>query len=192
LVKELKISSPLEFDTFTSAVIDEKAYDRINSYIEYGRNSSNLKLLIGSPSSKSQGYYVKPTIFQTSDPHDRIMHEEIFGPVLSVYVYKDNKYDQVLDLVDKTTPYALTGSIFCQDEKILKQTMLRLRQSQGNLYLNDKSTGAVVNQQPFGGSRLSGTNDKPGGPYNCLKWSNPLTVKQYNLPISSYKHTSML
>ena len=104
-MKELKISSPLEFDTFTSAVIDEKAYDRINSYIEYGRNSSKLKLLVGSPSSKKEGYYVKPTIFQTSDPHDRIMHEEIFGPVLSVHVYKDNKYDEVLDLVDKTRNY---------------------------------------------------------------------------------------
>ena len=122
------------------------------------------------------------------------MREEIFGPVLTAYVYKDNQYEKVLELIDSSTQFALTGAIFAQDENVLGHTMKRLRQSCGNMYINDKSTGAVVNQQPFGGARLSGTNDKPGGPHNLLKWTSPLSVKRYLLPQaeSSIKHSSML
>lgn len=120
------------------------------------------------------------------------MREEIFGPVLTAFVYNDSDFERVYDLVDKTTPYALTGAIFAQDESVLERAQLRLRQSCGNMYISDKSTGAVVNQQPFGGARLSGTNDKPGGPHNLLKWTSPLSLKRYNLPNTSVKHPSML
>jgi 1-pyrroline-5-carboxylate dehydrogenase len=143
LISELKIGTPLEFDTFTSAVIDEKSFDRIVNYIEYGKK--NMQLLFGGSYDKSKGYYVHPTVFQSNNPNEKLFKEEIFGPVLSVYVYKNADYEKVLNLVDSTTPYALTGSIFAQDENVLKSTMKRLRQSCGNLYINDKSTGAGKN-----------------------------------------------
>ncbi|CAF0707025.1 unnamed protein product [Brachionus calyciflorus] len=190
LIKELQIDTPLKFETFTSAVIDERSFDKIANYIEYGRDSA--KLVFGGFYNKTNGYYVYPTMFETKDPKDKLMREEIFGPVLTVYKYKDNEYDQIINLVDTTTPYALTGSIFAKDENILKMTKTRLRQACGNLYINDKSTGAVVNQQPFGGARLSGTNDKPGGPGYLLKWASPLSVKEFLLPQSTVKHASML
>ncbi len=148
-IKELKIGSPVDFQTFSSAVIDSKAFDRISSNIDYGKK--NLKLLTGSKVDKTVGYFVHPTLFQTLDPHDRLMREEIFGPVLTAYVYKDKDYNNVLDLIDQTTSYALTGAIFVQDEHVLEETTRKLKHSQGNFYINDKSTGAVVNQQPFGG-----------------------------------------
>lgn len=140
LLKDLQIDSPLNFQTFTSAVIDERSFDKISNYIEYGKN--NNKLITGGYYNKSTGYYVYPTIFETKDPKDRLMREEIFGPVLTVFKYKESEFDQVVDLVDTTTPYALTGSIFAQDEQVMKSTKLRLRQACGNLYLNDKSTGS--------------------------------------------------
>ncbi len=142
MLKDLKISSPLEFDTFTSAVIDEPSFNRIHNYINYGKNNSNIHLLAGGNVDKSKGYYVQPTLFETKDPNDKLLREEIFGPVLTVYVYKNSEYNKVVDLVDSTTPYALTGSIFASDKDVLKTTKLRLRQACGNLYINDKSTGA--------------------------------------------------
>lgn len=193
LISELKIDSPLDFETFTSAVIDERSFDKIKSYIDYGNNrDSDSKLLIGGKCDKSKGYFIDPTIFETSNPANKLMREEIFGPILTVYVYKNNEYDKVLKLIDQTTPYALTGAIFCQDNEVLNQSKAALRQACGNMYVNDKSTGAVVNQQPFGGARLSGTNDKPGGPYYLLKWTSPLSVKEFNLPQTTVKHVSML
>lgn len=131
-------------------------------------------------------------MFETTDPKDKLMREEIFGPVLTAFVYNDADFDKCYELVDKTTPYALTGSIFAQDEAVIEQAALRLRQSCGNMYINDKSTGAVVNQQPFGGARLSGTNDKPGGQHYLLKWASPLSVKRFYLPSTSVIHSSML
>jgi 1-pyrroline-5-carboxylate dehydrogenase len=142
LMSELKIDSPLNFSTFTSAVIDEKAFDRIVSYINYGIHNQKTKLVYGGENDKSRGYYVNPTLFECKDPNDKLLREEIFGPVLAVYVYKNADYAKCLDLIDSTTPYALTGSIFAQDEQVLESTRLRLRQSCGNLYINDKSTGA--------------------------------------------------
>lgn len=143
---QLKIASPLEFDTFTSAVIDERSFDRIAAYIDYGKannnNKKSTKLIFGGTYDKSKGFYVQPTLFETSDPHDKLMKEEIFGPILTVYVYKANEYAKVVDLVDTTTPFALTGSIFCQDKTVLEETKQKLRNSCGNLYINDKSTGA--------------------------------------------------
>jgi 1-pyrroline-5-carboxylate dehydrogenase len=142
LMKDLKISSPLEFDTFTSAVIDEPSFNRISSYINYGKNSSNVNLLAGGNVDNSKGYYVQPTLFEVKDSSDKLLREEIFGPVLTIYVYKNSDYNKVIDLVDSTTPYALTGSIFATDKDVLNSTKLRLRQACGNLYINDKSTGA--------------------------------------------------
>lgn len=140
LLKDLRIDSPLLAETFASAVIDEKSFDRISNYVEYGKN--NLKLVHGGTYNKTKGYFVTPTIFETKDPKDKLMREEIFGPVLTVYVYKEADYDKVVELVDTTTPYALTGSIFAKDENVLKSTRTRLRQACGNMYINDKSTGA--------------------------------------------------
>lgn len=131
-------------------------------------------------------------MFETTDPADKLMREEIFGPVVTAFVYPDADFERCLDLVDRTTPYALTGAIFAQDESVIERAAARLRQACGNMYINDKSTGAVVNQQPFGGARLSGTNDKPGGPHNLLRWTSPLSVKRYALPHTSVMHASML
>jgi 1-pyrroline-5-carboxylate dehydrogenase len=143
LISELKIDAATNFEAFTSAVIDEKAFDRIANYIEYGKkHSSTTRLIFGGSHDKSKGYFVKPTLFETSDPADRLMKEEIFGPVLTAFVYNDADYEKVIDLIDRTTPYALTGAIFAQDSNVLDATKIRLRHACGNMYINDKSTGA--------------------------------------------------
>lgn len=188
---QLRIDTPLKFDTFTSAVIDRASFNRIKSYIDYARSSSTTKILVGGTYDDSIGYYIQPTLIETTDPKDKLMREEIFGPVVTVYVYEDNKFDEVVDLVNQTSNYALTGSIFCQDKQILQQTYERLINAAGNLYLNDKSTGSVVNQQPFGGARLSGTNDKAGGPHYIFRFSSPLAVKNMKESLKTFKHISM-
>jgi len=152
----MKIGSVTEFDTFTSAVIDQKAYNRIASYIEHAKKSADLEILAGGQHSDKIGFFVHPTLVQTTNPHDRIMTEEIFGPVLTAYVYPDDQIDQTLELVDSSTTYALTGAVFAEDRQFLTDAADRLKMAAGNFYINDKSTGAVVGQQPFGGSRLSG------------------------------------
>lgn len=192
MMSELIVDSPLRSDAFTSAVIDEISFDKISQYIEYGKKSPNMELLSGGYCNKEKGYFVQPTLFVTSDPKEKLMREEIFGPVLTAYVYKDSEYDQVMHLIDTTTPFALTGSIFCTDDRVLKKTMKFLKQTTGNLYINDKSTGAVVNQQPFGGARLSGTNDKPGGAYYLTKWTSPQSQKVFTGVHSSFKNNAML
>jgi 1-pyrroline-5-carboxylate dehydrogenase len=191
MTNELKIGSPLQHDTFMSAVIDRPSFDNIRNYIEYARSSPTTKILVGGQCNDSVGFYVEPTLIETTDPNDKLMREEIFGPVLTVYVYEDNKYDETLELIDQTSSYALTGSIFCKDEEVLKKSRERLMQAMGNLYINDKSTGAVVNQQPFGGARLSGTNDKAGGPHYIFRFSSPLSVKDMKVPLKTFKHISM-
>lgn len=192
IMSELIVDSPMKFDAFTSAVIDETSFDKIQSYIEYGKQSPNMTLLAGGFCSKEKGYFVQPTLFQTTDPKEKLMREEIFGPVLTAYVYKDAEYEQVIELIESTTPFALTGGIFCEDEKVLDKSRKLLKQACGNFYINDKSTGAVVNQQPFGGGRLSGTNDKPGGLFYLSKWVSPQSVKRFNGKHSTFKHPSML
>ena len=152
----MKIGSVTEFDTFTSAVIDQKAYNRIVSYIKHANKSPDLEILAGGQYSDKIGFFVHPTLVQTTNPHDRIMIEEIFGPVLTAYVYPDDQLDQTLELVDSSTSYALTGAVFAEDRQFLNDAADRLKMAAGNFYINDKSTGAVVGQQPFGGSRLSG------------------------------------
>ena len=152
----MKIGPVTEFDTFTSAVIDAKAYKRISSYIKHAETSDSLDIIAGGKCDNSIGFFVHPTLIETRNPRDRIMTEEIFGPVLTAYVYDDKKLDDVYSLIDSSTPFALTGAIFGEDSEFLKQAADRLKMSAGNFYINDKSTGAVVGQQPFGGSRLSG------------------------------------
>jgi 1-pyrroline-5-carboxylate dehydrogenase len=191
MTNQLRIDTPLNFDTFTSAVIDQASFNLIKSYIDYARSSSSTKILVGGEYDDSTGFYIQPTLIETTDPKNKLMSEEIFGPVLTVYVYDDGKFNETVDLVNQTSNYALTGSIFCQDKKILEETRKRLINATGNLYLNDKSTGAVVNQQPFGGARLSGTNDKAGGPHYIFRFSSPLTVKNMKEPLKTFKHISM-
>ncbi|CAG7731933.1 unnamed protein product, partial [Allacma fusca] len=153
-MKQLKIGDPTDFSVFTSAVIDEKAYDRIAGYI--GHAKSNLKIVHGGTHSKKEGWFINPTLVETTDPADKIMREEIFGPVVSAFVYPDAEIDNVLKLVDETTPFALTGAVFAEDEAFLKKATETLKYASGNYYINDRSTGAVVGQQPFGGGRHSG------------------------------------
>ncbi|XP_042238116.1 delta-1-pyrroline-5-carboxylate dehydrogenase, mitochondrial-like [Homarus americanus] len=189
--KELKVGDVREFDSFMSAVIDAKAFQRISSYIEHAKSSPNLSIITGGKCDDSYGYFIEPTIVQTKDPLDRIMTEEIFGPVLSVYVYPDNQVDDMVKLANTSTPYALTGAIFGQDQSWLEKAADELKDSAGNFYINDKSTGSVVAQQPFGGARMSGTNDKAGGLQYALKWTSPQAIKQTMVPLTDVKYPYM-
>lgn len=189
--KTLKLGSPLESDTFLSAVIDAKAFVRISSYIQHAKNSPDVEVIAGGVCDNKVGYYVQPTIVRVKDPKDKLMREEIFGPVLTVYVYEDKDMNQVLDLVSTSTNYALTGAIFAQDQEFLKTATERLKYAAGNFYVNDKSTGSVVGQQPFGGSRMSGTNDKAGGPHYLLRWASPQNVKETFVPQTDVTYPCM-
>ena len=166
-------------DTYLSAVIDSAAFKRISTYIQYAQTigDNEVKVLCGGKTNDSVGYFVEPTILEVHNPRNLLMTEEIFGPVLSVYVYQEAELSKTMDLIDEN-PFALTGAIFAQDEAFIERAKRKLRMSAGNFYINDKSTGAVVGQQPFGGSRHSGTNDKAGGPFNLLRWTNQQTVKR--------------
>ena len=191
MTDQLRIDTPLKFDTFTSAVIDRNSFNRIQTYLDYARTSPSTKILTGGECDDSVGFYIQPTLIETTDPNDKLMYEEIFGPVVTVYVYDDKKYDETVDLVNQTSSYGLTGSIFSQDKEILDETRKRLINTVGNLYVNDKSTGSIVNQQPFGGSRASGTNDKAGGPHYIFRFSSPLAIKTMKEPLQTFKHVSM-
>jgi 1-pyrroline-5-carboxylate dehydrogenase len=187
-VKSFKMGDPLDFSNFINAVIDEKAFDKITEYINYAKNSSDAEVIVGGVSDKSKGYFIQPTVIVTSDPHFKTMEEEIFGPVLTIYVYKDQDYSSVLELVDNTSPYALTGAIFSNDRYATIEAVNKLRNSAGNFYINDKPTGAVVGQQPFGGARGSGTNDKAGSVLNLYRWVSPRTIKENFVPPSDYRY----
>lgn len=190
--KELRVGDPVDdFDTFFSAVIDDKSFGRISKWLEHAKSSPNLTVLAGGHCDGSKGYFVEPTIIETKDPQDPIMNEEIFGPVLTVYVYRENQYKDVLKLIDSTSPYALTGSVFAQDKNVVDEAAKTLRNAAGNYYVNDKSTGSIVAQQPFGGSRASGTNDKPGGPHYVLRWTSPQVVKETHVPLTEWKYPYM-
>lgn len=188
---QLKIGDPTDVSNFASAVIDDKAFKRIKGYIEHAKNSSDLQILAGGKCDDSVGYFVEPTIVETKNPKDKIMVEEIFGPVLTIYVYKDDKMKDTLDMVGSSTSFALTGAIFAQDEAFLKSAVEELKMTAGNFYVNDKSTGSVVGQQPFGGSRLSGTNDKAGGPHYILRWGNPQSIKETFVPLTDIEYPYM-
>jgi len=185
------IGSPEDFSHFMNAVIDEKAYDKITSFIVAAKQDKNAEIVAGGTFSKEKGYFISPTIIQTSDPNYATMCEELFGPVLTIYVYDDQKWEETLALVDKTGPYALTGAVFSQDRYALNTAIKALRHAAGNFYINDKPTGAVVGQQPFGGSRASGTNDKAGSYLNLLRWTSPRTIKENFVPPRDYRYPFM-
>merc|ERR1712168_195335 len=189
--KQLKIASPLEFDSFTSTVIDDKSFARISGYLNHAKTSPNLSVVAGGEADDSVGYYIQPTVVQTSDPRDKIMNEEIFGPVVSVFVYPDEQAHEMIDTVATTSPFALTGAVFSKDEDFVKEASNRLRSTCGNFYINDKSTGSVVGQQPFGGARLSGTNDKAGGPHYVMKWCSPQAIKRTHVPLDQWAYANM-
>ncbi len=179
------------FCNFVNAVIDEKAFDKIMGYIEQAKNSSEAEVIIGGNGDKSKGYFIDPTVVLTTNPHFVTMEEEIFGPVLSIYVYEDDDFEKTLHICDETSPYGLTGAIFSKDRYATVKACQVLRYAAGNFYFNDKPTGAVVGQQPFGGARMSGTNDKAGSYLNLLRWINPRTVKETFNPPTDFRYPFM-
>ena len=182
MIKEIKMGDPQDFTNFFNAVIDEASFDNIMGYINHAKQATDAEVLFGGNGDKSVGYFVEPTVILTTNPKFKTMTEEIFGPVITIYVYDDNKFEETLELCDGTSPYALTGSIFARDRYAIMTALDKLRYSAGNFYINDKPTGAVIAQQPFGGSRASGTNDKAGGPLNLIRWTNARTIKETFVP----------
>lgn len=190
-LKTVKQGSVEDFSNFVTAVIDERAFDKITKYIDFAKASDDAEIIAGGGYSKTEGYFIEPTVILTDDPHFKTMEEEIFGPVLTIYVYDDEQFDEMLDLVDGTSPYGLTGGIFARDRSIVKQAADRLKYAAGNFYINDKPTGAVVGQQPFGGARASGTNDKAGSILNLYRWISPRIIKENFTPPSEYEYPFM-
>lgn len=190
-VKSIKVGSTENFTNFVNAVIDERAFNKIASYIDYVKTQADAKIIVGGGCDKSKGYFIEPTVVVTDNPHFRTMQEEIFGPVLTIYVYADKDFEKMLELVDTTSPYALTGAILSTDRAAIDLTMHRLRHAAGNFYINDKPTGAVVGQQPFGGARASGTNDKAGSVLNLYRWLSPRTIKETFVPPVHYSYPFM-
>ena len=189
MINEIKVGDPCDFRNFMGAVIDKKSFDKISAYIEHGRGTA--KILAGGKVDGSKGYFVHPTLVETTDPGYKLLCEEIFGPVLTAYVYDDAKWDETLKIVDSTSPYALTGAVFAQDRRAIVHAMSALRHSAGNFYVNDKPTGAVVGQQPFGGARASGTNDKAGSKLNLTRWVSARTVKENFNPPTNFRYPFM-
>ncbi len=190
-IGSFKIGSPEDFTNFINAVIDEKSFDNLAAYIDRAKKDRGVKIIAGGTYDKSKGYFIHPTVLQATDPMYRTMCEELFGPVLSVYVYDENKFKETLDLVDSTSNYALTGAIFSQDRNSIKMAAEKLVNAAGNFYINDKPTGAVVGQQPFGGARASGTNDKAGSMINLLRWVSPRSIKETFVPPVDYRYPFM-
>jgi 1-pyrroline-5-carboxylate dehydrogenase len=177
-----------DFENFINAVIDEKAFNKITSFIEAAKGHKEVEIIAGGTHDKTKGYFISPTILVTTNPQYATMCTELFGPVLTIYVYKDNAFEETLTLVDQTGPYALTGAIFSTDRYAINTASQKLRHAAGNFYINDKCTGAVVGQQPFGGSRASGTNDKAGSMINLLRWVSPRTIKEVFAPPTDYRY----
>jgi len=188
---EIKTGTVEDFSNLINAVIDEKAFDKIVSYIEQARNAVDARIIAGGTYDKSIGYFIHPTIIEALNPSFVTMKEELFGPVLTIYVYEDKDWYKTLELIDTTTPYALTGSVFSNNKSIIEEVKDKLAYSAGNFYINDKPTGAVVNQQPFGGARMSGTNDKAGSIFNLIRWVSPLVIKENLNPPHDYTYPFM-
>ena len=184
----MKMGGTEDFGNFINAVIDEKAFDKISGYIEAAKTAPNVTILSGGNCDKTKGFFIEPTVILVQDPLYRTMVEEIFGPVLTIYVYQANHFEEALELVDQSSPYALTGAIFSKDRYAVEMATTKLRHAAGNFYINDKPTGAVVGQQPFGGSRASGTNDKAGSLINLLRWVSPRTIKETFVSATDYKY----
>ncbi|MEZ5047618.1 MAG: L-glutamate gamma-semialdehyde dehydrogenase [Chitinophagaceae bacterium] len=187
-VKSMKMGTTEDFTNFINAVIDEKAYNSIKSYIDYAKKDKSTKILVGGNCDSSKGWYIEPTIIETKDAKYKTMCEEIFGPVLTIYTYEAKDFEKVCDIVDSTSDYALTGAVFSQDRYALNKAMKKLTHSAGNFYINDKPTGAVVGQQPFGGARASGTNDKAGSMLNLYRWLSARTIKETFNPPTDYRY----
>lgn len=190
-ISSFKMGNPEDFTNFINAVIDEKAFDNITSYIDRAKEDSDAEILIGGNYDKTKGYFIEPTVILTSNPNYLTMEEEIFGPVLTIYVYDEKEFDKTLELVDNTSPYALTGAIFAKNRDVIAAVSKKLENAAGNFYINDKPTGAVVGQQPFGGSRASGTNDKAGSKINLLRWVSPRTIKENFVAPEDYRYPFM-
>lgn len=191
IAEDIKIGDVKDVRNFMNAVIDEKAFDTIKSYIDYARDSQEAEIIAGGQCDKTKGYFIRPTIVVTTNPHFKLMEEEIFGPVLCIYVYEDSKLEETLELCDTTSPYGLTGAVFSADRIAAAHMCEKLRYAAGNFYINDKPTGAVVGLQPFGGSRASGTNDKAGGEYNLIRWVSPRTIKETFVSPDDYQYPYM-
>lgn len=185
---DFKMGSPEDFSNFINAVIDEPAFDKISGYIDYCKAQDDAEIVAGGNYDKSKGYFIEPTVVVTTNPTFRTMREEIFGPVMTIYVYDENDFDATLELVDTTSEYALTGAIFSQDRYVINYASKKLQNTAGNFYINDKPTGAVVSQQPFGGARASGTNDKAGSYLNLIRWVSPRTIKETFVPANDYRY----
>lgn len=186
-----KMGSTEDFSNFVNAVIDERSFDKISGYIAQAKKDADVKIIAGGQYDKTEGYFIEPTIILASDPHYRTMEEEIFGPILTIYVYPDAEYASILETVDATSPYALTGAIFARTREAINLATSKLQHAAGNYYINDKPTGAVVGQQPFGGARGSGTNDKAGSILNLYRWINPRTIKETFVAARDYRYPFM-
>src|SRR5699024_8761483 len=181
-VEKITMGDTSEFNNFIGAVIDEKSFKNIIGYIDYAQQADDAEIVIGGEYDDSEGYFVKPTLIKAEDPHFKTMEEEIFGPVLTAFVYEDDAFEETLELCDTTSAYGLTGAIWAQDRYALEQMAEYLNQAAGNFYINDKPTAAVVNQQPFGGARKSGTNDKAGSAANLMRWISTRSIKETTVP----------
>ena len=191
MIGQITVGDVREFSHFMNAVIDEASFDNIMGYIEFAKRSSDAAVIFGGTGDKSVGYFVQPTVIKTTNPHFKTMEEEIFGPVMTVYVYPDKLFEETLHICDQTSPYGLTGSVFSKDREALNRACRILRYAAGNFYFNDKPSGAVVGQQPFGGARGSGTNDKSGSHLNLLRWTNPRTIKETLIPSTEFTYPYM-
>jgi 1-pyrroline-5-carboxylate dehydrogenase len=187
-LKTMKMGTTENFTHFINAVIDEKSFDKISRYIEQAKKDKGVTFIAGGHCDKSVGYFIEPTVLAVSDPFYTTMCEEIFGPVLTIYVYEDRDFEKTLDIVNRTSPYALTGAFLSNDRATLEVADRHLRHAAGNFYINDKPTGAVVGQQPFGGARASGTNDKAGSILNLYRWLSPRTIKENFVPPTDYRY----
>jgi 1-pyrroline-5-carboxylate dehydrogenase len=190
-IETVRVGDVCDFGNFMGAVIDGKAFESISGYIEFARSDPDHEILCGGTYDDSEGYYIRPTVVEAKDPRSKLMCEEVFGPVVTVYVYPAEEYEKTLDLCNTTSPYALTGAIFAQDRFAIVTAVKALRGAAGNFYINDKPTGAVVGQQPFGGSRASGTNDKAGSWLNLERWISPRAIKETFLPPTDYRYPFM-
>ena len=190
-IESIRMGPVTGFENFVNAVIDERAFDTIDGFISRAEQAEDAEVIIGGDRDKSRGYFIRPTVILAKDPGYETMAEEIFGPVLTLYVYADEALEETLDLLDNTSTYALTGAIFARDRGIVNTLMARLTHTAGNFYINDKPTGAVVGQQPFGGSRKSGTNDKAGSQLNLMRWTSPRTIKETFVPPEDYRYPFM-
>ncbi len=190
-IKTMKMGTVEDFTNFINAVIDEKSFDKLEAYLQQATKDKDAKIMVGGKCDKTKGYFIEPTIIEVTDPKYVTMCNELFGPVLSLYVYDENKFEDALKLVDTTSPYALTGSVIAQDRNAIELATKRLTNSAGNFYINDKPTGAVVGQQPFGGARGSGTNDKAGSIINLYRWLSARTIKETFIPATDYRYAFM-